>query len=161
VLCHCISCKYLNYCPGSSSSNLCSWNSAVFSTLESNQYDILLVSSDFINSDSFNCKLDNVIQPGGTGKGNMDNDTFCDFAKGLYDANKAGNLQYLDNLACMKAYSVDLLEGRRNLLAVSKDTGDNHAEGTDLQNGSIFGWMPSSNYQWVFSEHLLPLLCNR
>jgi len=123
------------------------WNSAVFSTLQANQYDILVVSNDFVNSDTFDCNLENLDRPGGTRTGDMDAVSFCNFAGGLYNSSKNGTLKYLDNVSCMKAYSEDFLSGKRNLLAVSNDTGVSRAAGTDLRNGSIFDYMASTSWQ--------------
>jgi hypothetical protein len=77
----------------------------------------------------------------------MSNASFCSFAGGLYNSSKAGKMERLDKVACMKAYSIDFLSGRRNLLAVSNNTGTSRAVGTDLQNGSIFDYMPSTQWQ--------------
>jgi hypothetical protein len=122
-----------------------SWNSAVFSTLQANQYDILIVSNEFVESNSFECNLQNLNRTGGSGTGGMDDLDFCSFAIGLYGSARAGAMEVLDNEACMKAYSVDFLSGRRNLLAVSNNT--NGAIGTDLKNGSIFTLMNSNEWQ--------------
>ncbi|KAL5319628.1 hypothetical protein ACEPPN_012683 [Leptodophora sp. 'Broadleaf-Isolate-01'] len=123
------------------------YNSAVFSTLQANQYEILVVSNEFFNSGTFDCNLENLKRPGGTGIGDLTDTAFCNLAQKLYDSFKAGELEFLDNVDCMKAYSVDFQSSRRNLLAVSANTGNISAGGTDLQNGTIFDYMPSTSWQ--------------
>jgi len=124
-----------------------SWNSAVFSTLQANQYDILVVSNHFVSSNTFDCNLQNLNRPGGTGTGDMIASKFCNFAGGLYNSSKSNKLQYLDSVFCMKAYSVDFLSNRRNLLAVSNDTGTTWTVRTELVNGWIFDYMPNTQWQ--------------
>jgi len=104
------------------------------------------VSNDFVGSDSFDCNLQNLNRTGGSGTGGMDDLDFCAFAMGLYGSARSGGMEVLDNEACMKAYSVDFLSGRRNLLAVSKQN-TNAAIGTDVKNGSIFTFMDSTEWQ--------------
>lgn len=76
----------------------------------------------------------------------MDDLDFCGFAIGLYGSARSGAMEVLDNEACMKAYSVDFLSGRRNLLAISKQN-KNAAIGTDVKNGSIFTFLDSTEWQ--------------
>ena len=125
--------------------NCLSWNSAVFSTLQANQYDILVISNEFVESDTFDCNIENVNRT--TGMGSFDTSDFCNFAGGLYNQSKNGTLDRLENVDCMKAYSVDFLQGRRNLLAVSNQSSVSRAVGTDLVNGSIFDLMDSTTWQ--------------
>lgn len=75
----------------------------------------------------------------------MDDITFCKFAMNIYASATAGSMEILDNEACMKAYSVDFLSDRRNLLAVSSI--NDSLVGTNLRNGSVFAFMESDSWQ--------------
>lgn len=115
-----------------------SWNSAVFTTLQANQYDIFLVSSDF-NATDFACNLP----------------YFCNRAQELHDLMKAPKgLDYLDNASCMEAYSVDFLTGRRNLLLVTNSTAALYSNGTKFINGTVFNMLESTSWNMGLNDEL-------
>jgi hypothetical protein len=107
-----------------------SWNSAIFTTLQANQYNIFLVSSDF-NTTDFNCSLGES----------------CNRAQELYDLMRTPNgLEYLDNAGCIEDYSVDFLTGRRNLLLVTNSTTALYPDGTRAIEGTVFGMLNSTTW---------------
>jgi len=107
-----------------------SWNSAIFTTLQANQYNIFLVSSDF-NTTDFNCTLGES----------------CNQAQELYNLMRTPNgLEYLDNAGCIEDYSVDFLTGRRNLLLVTNSTTVLYPNGTRVIEGTVFGMLNSTTW---------------
>jgi hypothetical protein len=102
-----------------------SWNSAIFSTLEANQYEMFVVPRNFNTSDEFQCDL-------------VDG---CDRAKMLWSKSRVpGGLEVLDNAACISKYSANFITGRRNVFAVTSNT----TRGWQETPNSGIGWQPSN-----------------
>ena len=94
------------------------WNSAIFSTLQWNDYSVLVVSDNFLDDDKvlqdFNCNSTNVQQY--QTSDDEQNFVVCD----MYTAarNQSKSLKRMEPVACMKAYSNALENNASNVLAV-------------------------------------------
>jgi hypothetical protein len=119
-----------------------SWNSAVFTTLQANEFRILVVSPDFLSSSSFDCNLANLKYNDATPPNSTE---FCIIAEALYDSSTG--LERLENAKCMQAYSSTFVSGRQNLLAVVRDTGSTTL-GQNPANGSILYYLDSTLWDY-------------
>lgn len=154
-----------------------SWNSAVFKTLQSNQYAVLVVTTDFVSSETFVNKLGNLnsslgdqaiyvpdFYESGPGYFNSTND-FWEFSETLYNKIKTGLMVRIKNSDCMRTYAQSSISDRMNLFLVTNKPlpsfqlpGNggilNHEDSTswtsDMVGTSDLEWVPG---QFVCSEN--------
>jgi hypothetical protein len=82
------------------------YNSSFFSTLATNDYDVLYVSEDFVNGGGFNTSITSGL-------------TTLDVASVQWHLHSYETLQNAD---CINAYAVDLVTTRRTLVIVTTNT---------------------------------------
>lgn len=116
------------------------WNSAVFSTLEANEFMVLVVTADFWTTDTFECDYHNFSITAGPYPYHYSDAVACEAATIVREASINGALQRLDNEEVMRDYRATFLTNRRNLVIVLKDIPDFY------MNGSIVSYMDSSTW---------------
>lgn len=97
------------------------YNSAVFSTLTTRQYNVFLVSDNFFDGATFN--LSTLLPYGGRIDGERVTFSGEDLQTTLenYQINTS-SLTRLDNEACVKAYSANIISSRADVILVSSTT---------------------------------------
>ena len=142
---HCIYCKQLTHSEfyqeeqTAYARNTLSYNSATFSTLSANDYDVLLVNnewlSDYIPEDDYN----------GT-------------HRDIWDAQRAGAMQRLEPKECIEKYAKPFVSSRRHVILVSITANSSVDDGSrmfDSASGGaihITGAMDAENldpYPWM------------
>ena len=93
----------------------CLWNSAIFSTLQANDYIVSVVSPNFLQDTNPNCTGLSVAED------------YCDVIGNLYAAARTGthpqiNLTRLEPKDCISAYGTNLQSRWSNVIAVSTNT---------------------------------------
>jgi hypothetical protein len=147
-------------------------NSVIVSTIQANQYSILVVSPDFVTSPEFDDNLTNLnttasLHSGGEGpvqqflgfspfgdgytgttvETGFDVSTFLNFSNSLYTKSRIpGNFSTLDNVDCIKDYIGAFISGRSNLLVVVNTTASPLPPAQHAGNGSILAYMDSKNW---------------
>ena len=113
------------------------YNSAVFSTLASQEYAVLAASPALINGTAYNWST--------PVRGDFTNST-------LQDCRNASNWERLDNAACIKTYTQTFVSAHRNLLAISSDMDASGLIRTVEDVGP--GRAPHvPQYEWIFNAY--------
>lgn len=94
-----------------------SWNSSVFSTIQANEYTLVVGTPDFLNNGTIVCMpdSDNDDEP-------LALDATCSYVDFIRDGYSAGNYTEMSPTECITAYASTFLAGRRNLIAVMDTT---------------------------------------
>ena len=91
------------------------WNSVIFSTLQTNDYAVVVVSADFLSDDGPHC-TDFLAT-------SNDTDVICE----MYEAAKAGTLTELEVRDCITHYNTKLQNRWSNVFVVSNDILDSES----------------------------------
>lgn len=94
-----------------------SWNSSIFSTVQTNQYTVVVVSPDFLSNGSTVCTKNSTALDCLDGLSSMDNMT-CPIVGFIRDGYLAGNYTKLSPNQCISTYANTFITGHRNVIAV-------------------------------------------
>lgn len=113
------------------------YNSALYKSLASNDYDILFVKQDFVDGSSWNTTASDGIRQYGLLDGVSIDQVQADLkVPELYER--------LDLADCIRAYATDFITDRRNLVFVTKNDTVNY----NLLDYTNYLYSPSSPYYW-------------
>lgn len=132
------------------------YNSAVFSTLCGRQFNVFLVSREFLDGASFTLQLSSQLQ---FEDPTLNSSKVLDSSKFLegYQKNRT-SLETLENKACMEAYSAPVISSRSDLLLVS--TYSNFTNSLLCFIPANSGTDPPENSQSEFSVMTPTDICN-
>lgn len=142
------------------------YNSAVFSTLATQEYSIFAVTEDFLTGAPFNMSESAFQEDGSSSKnryaGNSTSgiiyDQADDILRARLDDLKANqsSLKRLENEACMKAYGQDFVSAYGDILVVSSATNDSNsllAYITSTIRPDIPGKANGPSYAWICTSN--------
>ncbi|KAK5135355.1 hypothetical protein LTR08_005297 [Meristemomyces frigidus] len=136
------------------------YNSAIFKTLDANDYNAWVVNADFLQGGEFARYVgSDMLQPGHTMT--QENLGLLQKAQHLFTngtASNAAHIQKLSNNDCIAAYTTSFVSGRTDVLAITSTPGN------QTNNTAFYGWSSSTDldggvglpYVWICSDLAYP-----
>lgn len=131
----------------------CLWNSAIFSTLQANDYIVPVVSPNFLQDTNLNCT------------GLYVAEEYCDVIRNMYATARTGthqiNLTRLEPKDCISAYGTRLQSRWSNVIAVSTNTTPRYVLDSTYEHPTINTALDSSTLQDVLYAESMNIYTNQ